>query len=158
MPGGIGGWHTPSALHVSQTETGYVTHGIPVSFDVLMSPDGEPFPPRYTPRILTLLEEYGAICKDAGVVFPLLSVYRSLAYQESAFRPGRDTHTLARAMDLGPVPGWTTRRMSLYAITRRRHHTSCVSGIGIAPSWLHVEITPVSHRPLWRWPTDAAAD
>lgn len=159
MPGGTSGWLVPTAPHVTRTETGYVTHGIPVSFQQVNSPDGEEIPTRYTGRLYTLLEEYGAVCREAEAVFPIGSVYRSLEYQQQCFRrSGRNEHTLVRGLDMLPLPGWTPRRMAVYAVARRRDPASRLGNIGIAPGWLHLDIAPIAHRVLFWWKTNGAAD
>lgn len=158
MAGGVVTWLGTPPSHVQQTDTGYLTWGIPVSHDQINSPDGEAVPPRFLPRILTLLEEYGAICTAAGTVFPIGSCYRSLDYQYQCFYSRRAEHTCGRAIDLLPPPGWTSRKMSVYALARRREHASRLGGIGIAPGWLHLEIAPMVHRAIWRWETNRKAD
>jgi hypothetical protein len=134
---------------VTQTSTGWVTHGIEVSWETLHSPDHEPWPSILIPRLRVLLDEYGWICKLANTPFPVHFGYRSMAYQ-LAFHSGRSyLHTQGWALDILPCKGWTPARMSVYARQRWIHADSLLCGIGIYTPWLHVDIRPRLARRLW---------
>jgi hypothetical protein len=158
MAGGRPPWYAPIRTRpLYEDASGWVTHGIPVPWSVLHSPDGEPWPDAYRERLLALLDEYGRFCVAADAIFPIRSAYRSSLIQHAHYRARASTHLRGYALDLTPVGPWTVRRMASLAQDVRASSGSVLCGIGIAPDWLHVDIRPRTRGLTWAY-SPASAD
>lgn len=126
-----------------------VVRGVRILTQDLMSPDGEPYPPRHTDRMLRLLNEYAAICNLAEVIFPILSGYRTPVWQSAHYAAEHTIHCNCYGLDIGLVDDWTIGQMSAVAHIRRRAGSSRLVGIGLYPHWLHIDVRPRQHGQTW---------
>jgi hypothetical protein len=140
---------------VYETESGWYAHGIFVPWSVLHSPDGDPWPVLLYPRLRTLLNEYGWICRLARTTFSVYGGFRSSLYQDTFHPVGATLHPHGYALDILPDhPDWTPSRMAVYAKQRWGMPHSRLTGIGITPYWLHIDIRPRRRRTIWRASSD----
>lgn len=116
---------------------------------VLTSPEGEECPPLHHARVYRVMQEYHRLCDIAETVFPIVSGYRSFAWQYKYFSFGRNTHCKGYSLDIAPVDDWTVGRMSAVAQYVWMEETSQLRGIGIYPRWLHIDVRPRQRRALW---------
>jgi len=96
-----------------------------------------------------ILYEYAAICRLADTVFPIVSGYRSPAWQSAHYTSDRSAHCLGYSLDLAPVDDWTVGRMSAVARMRWFDKESKLRGIGLYPNWLCIDVRPRQRRKTW---------
>ena len=156
--GGKTPWYAEAPL--IREPDGFRSHGIWISAFSLSSPEGVRWP-AYSPfreRLITLLEEYGAICAMAGAVFPIVSGWRTREWQHAFYYREHNCHTQGYALDIAPVHDWTVARMAMIAGQRRRMPESRLQGIGATPKWLHIDVRPRRKRTDWKNTTHEFAD
>lgn len=123
--------------------------GVRVENDGSVSPEGEAVPPLHHSRYRRILAEYQAICALAGVVFPIVSGYRSPIWQTHHYTPERNGHCLGYALDIAPVGDWTIGQMSAVAKIRWITEGSYLRGVGMYPHWLCIDVRPRFGRRSW---------
>jgi uncharacterized protein YcbK (DUF882 family) len=121
--------------------------------------DGTPYPKEWTAsRLLPLAREFEAIRRLCGhQPIRVLSAYRTPQHNARVGGARRSMHMEGRALDLAPPAGLTVEQFAQVVTARAQHPRSLIRGIGVYPTFVHVDTRPGPRHVRWRG-TRAAAE
>ena len=101
-----------------------------------------PYPTEWRDRAVALAAEFEAIRAAVGVPLRIGSAYRTPEHNRSVGGSKASQHVQGRALDLYPPTGMSVGQ--LYAVCRERARVaeSQIHGIGIYPTFVHIDIRP----------------
>lgn len=107
--------------------------------------DGTPYPAVWREsRALALGAMFEAIRERVGKPLRILSAYRTPEHNRRVGGARHSQHVEGRALDLKPPQGWTVARLAETCAV-----VSAVTGLGVYPTFVHVDCRP-GRRVVWR--------
>lgn len=121
-----------------------------LSWKELACKDGAPYPTEWrTTRAVVLAAEFEAIRAEVGKPITIGSAYRTRAWNRKVGGAKHSQHVEGRALDLYPPAGMSVN--DLYVVCSRRARTagSAIRGIGIYPTFVHIDVRPGARIQFW---------
>jgi uncharacterized protein YcbK (DUF882 family) len=116
-----------------------------LSWAELACKDSTPYPREWrASRALVLADMFEAVRARVGRPLVILSAYRTLEHNRRVGGARYSQHVEGRALDLRPPRGWTVARL-----VEAVREVPQVRGIGIYPSFLHIDCRPSPWRVTW---------
>ncbi len=122
-----------------------------LSWAELACHDGTPYPLNWrADRAILLAAEFEAIralCGDKPLV--VLSGFRTPKFNAAVGGAQHSQHKEGRALDLHPPLGMGLSAFEQFIRLRAKMPTSKLKGLGIYPSFLHIDVRPASSLIVW---------
>jgi len=117
-----------------------------LSWAELACKDGTPYPaPWRTTRARDLAAAFEAVRDAVGLPLVVLSGYRTSAHNRAIGGARASQHVEGRALDLLPPRGWTVTQLAAVVAG-----VPAVRGIGVYPTFVHMDVRPSTRRAVWR--------
>jgi uncharacterized protein YcbK (DUF882 family) len=117
-----------------------------LSWAELACKDGTPYPEQWrTTRARDLAAAFEAVRDAVGLPLVVLSGYRTSAHNRSIGGARASQHVEGRALDLLPPRGWTVTQLAAVVAG-----VPAVRGIGVYPTFVHLDVRPSERRAVWR--------
>lgn len=117
-----------------------------LSWAELMCHDGTDYPMIWRgERALYLADAFEALRTRVGHPLQVLSAYRTPEYNRAIGGAKLSQHVQGRALDLKPPDGWTPEELAAVA-----KDIPEIMGIGVYPTFVHIDIRPGLRRVVWR--------
>lgn len=123
-----------------------------LTWDELACKDGTPYPKAFildgrAARLAAVFEIIRQACGNRPI--PILSAYRSPAYNRAIGGARHSQHVEGRALDLRPPAGWTVDRFYAVIVGLAQGDVPDVRGIGKYRTFVHVDIRPTTLLARW---------
>lgn len=118
-----------------------------LSWQELACKDGTPYPEsfRRDGRARVLAEDaFEPLRALVGAPLVILSAYRTPERNRAERGARNSQHMQGRALDLRPPTGWTVARLRAAA-----ERIPGIRGIGVYPTFLHIDVRETSRRAVW---------
>ena len=117
-----------------------------LSWAELACKDGTPYPAQWrTTRARELAAAFEAVRDAVGLPLVVLSGYRTSAHNRAIGGARASQHVEGRALDLLPPRGWTVTQLAAVVAG-----VPAVRGIGVYPTFVHLDVRPSERRAVWR--------
>jgi len=117
-----------------------------LSWAELACKDGTPYPEQWrTTRARDLAAAFEAVRDAVGLPLVVLSGYRTSAHNRAIGGARASQHVEGRALDLLPPRGWTVTQLAAVVAG-----VPAVRGIGVYPTFVHLDVRPSERRAVWR--------
>ncbi len=114
-----------------------------LSWAELACRDGSPYPLHWRmTRAVPLAAAFERIRELCGFPLVVNSAYRSFEHNRAIGGAGRSMHVEGLALDLHPARGGAAAMRKLTAAARAEYDARRISGLGIYPAFVHVDIRP----------------
>lgn len=114
--------------------------------------DGTPVPDELLGNLTRLVHTLDIIRLAAGVPLNVISGYRTMAHNVAVGGARSSTHLTAEGADIRPGRGLSPDELHTLILTHFKHkRLPDLGGVGIYPSWVHVDIRKAADGHLRRW-------